>query len=147
MNIRQRRNMFRFICTSALTALLVACGNPGAERRIFVFTPVPYTVVPRDHCTSQLCPSAEFIDEDGEKYAADQVGILVQEDAEPHLQDLIDSYGFSVLTRYEQDLRDTVLLYVGVPAGAAPAARIFFASQEGVIYAELNGVARFLEQS
>ena len=141
MNTRLRRNTFRCVCVGALTALLVACGNPGAERKTFVFTPVPYTVVARDQCPD-TCPGAVFLDQDGEKYAADQLAVLVRADFEPQLQDFIELYGFTVFRRFEQELRDAILLYVEVPPGSVLAARALFSSEEGVVSVELNGYAR-----
>jgi hypothetical protein len=128
------------ITAFALSAM--GCGSPEPERREFVFTPVAY--MPRPLSTAcDLCGRGAACTADGQHYIADQVFVYVDADDEGEVLELLDSYGFTVLKRF--DLREEVSLVVNVPLGSVPAAMSFLSDEEAVKYTELSGIARFPE--
>lgn len=122
MNARQRRNMFWFICASALTALLAACGDPGAGNPRFTFDPVP--VVTSIHGTP-----VSFDPQNCAVFAAAEVEVHVEKDQVQEITDWASGYGFSLL--FEGGFSMAILIF-RVPEGSVPDAAELFAHQPGV---------------
>jgi len=123
---------------AAIVASAAACGSPDPERREFVFTPVPYTPIPRGpDCAA--CGKAHACTAAGEGYFADRVDMTVELSREGEVTQLLNSYGFEVLGRLERDDPDTVRMVIGVPPGSALAAAALLSEESGVLIADGAG--------
>ena len=130
-------------------SIVVACGSPDAPPREFVFTPVPYTVLPeeaRDQCRAPGCGEAVSAGESGLKYFADFVIVQVDEARERAFRKWADSYGFDVQHGLTNQVEGHVVLAVKVPRGSVPDAIRLIEDQPGVISAEPNSLGEPLAQ-
>jgi len=139
MNARLRRNTFWFICASALAALLVACGDPGAGNPRFTFDRVPVV-------TSIYGTPVSFDPQNCAVFAADEVQVLTAElDSVDQIKRWAVDHGFTLL-RENLGLSDALLLFQ-VPPGSVPEVEALFTRQPGVRAASRNLYLRFPEST
>lgn len=137
-----RRVMVVAILAAALFAF--GCGNPGPARGTFVFTPVPYTVVPAESGQPSF---AIGVDENGSKYQADILSVLVPKIDVDDFLDWLTEAGLEG-SRMDEELSDEnatraagrgieldqALVFVRVPLGSAPDAVDFINTWDGLEY-------------
>jgi len=114
------------IATLAIaTALAAACGSPSGDDAPFTYDPIPYTV------TSEFGTSvAVAFDDDGNKFRADSLSVLVRPERLHDFENWSERLGFrfgSVQTNV-----DITFVELLVPAGSAPDALTLVKEQDVV---------------
>jgi len=121
------------LALTTATLFAVACGNPGPTGDEFVFTPVPYTVLPAEPGET---PRVIAIDDDGEEYLAAELLVLLPRTELDGFLNWLDEVGFEGQRLGEDTssadatraadrgvILDKTTVLVRVPRGAAIAAR------------------------
>jgi hypothetical protein len=130
------------VALAAATLIITACSGDSGDSAIpFVFTPVPYTVVP-----GLIGPSDTIMS--GDRYA-DLVAVTLEPKKVEAFTKAVARYGFTVEEAYvctlPPELRSHcppwTSMYVRVPPGAAADAVPIIKEQPGVIEAYLTGFA------
>jgi len=120
------------IATLAIaTALAAACGSPSGDDAPFTYDPIPYTVV-----IERGTPIAIAVDENGDRYRADALSVLMKPEDMEAFSEWGKRYGFEVTEAVRYDRLGLVLAEVHVPPGSAPAALKLVRTQQ-VISADL----------
>jgi len=134
----RRTSILAFIAAALIAA---ACGSPSPEGDEFVFTPVPYTVVPTEPGEPTVVIA---LDKDGNEYLEGSVLVLVSRRELEGFTEWLDDIGLE-WRRLDEDHEELgarpALISVRVPLGAAPAAREFIRDRPGVEAVDLNHLA------
>jgi hypothetical protein len=114
----------------AVLMVAAACGSPDGDAPEFVYTPVPYTVIP----AQTRVPSYIVSERDGEVYQADKVLVAVAKEQREEFTEWLDDVGFGVGQIIDTPGADLpiVTVVVHVPPGSAPDAVEFIRPQLGV---------------
>jgi len=132
----------------AAAVIAAACGSPDPKVREFVFTPVPYTVLPAEPGET---PVVMAVDEDGNEYFAAELVVLIPRVELDDFLGWLDDVGLAG-QRLDADrtaaeatraaeagiVLDKALVFVKVPRGGAIAARDLLRTRPGLGDVELS---------
>ncbi len=132
----------------AAAAFAAACGNPGPTGNEFVFTPVPYTVLPAEPGET---PVVVALDDEGDVYYAAELSFLIDEDELSAFLEWLESVGLEGVRLDEERpaaertmaaergvTLDKAIVFVKVPRGGAIAARDLLRTRRGLEDVELD---------
>ena len=137
MNTRLRRNTFRCVCASALTALLAACGDPGSGTP-FTFNPLPLATLESGTLVS-FDPSTCSV------YVAGEALAIVEDEHVDDLRAWLIDENFTIISDMPSFALNVHTLLIGVPKGAEPDAARVIGVREGVVASDPNGVGKIPE--
>ncbi len=131
--------VFAFAVAAVLAA---ACGSPAPKTSEFVFTPVPYTVLPAEPGET---PVVVALDEDGSRYVEGGVVASLPRDDLSDFVEWLEDAGLE-WERIDTDRGEIdkelgindAILFVRVPLGTATQARDLIRSRPEVASADLN---------
>jgi hypothetical protein len=132
--------MLACILTAALAAASSGCRGESTPSK-FVYTPVPYTVVSPPPINGTPQPTLVIsIDDSGEPYSADLIGVTLDKPAKARFMRWANSLGFTDASNPEADDYpfDSIFVVVRVPPGSAPDALELIRKQPGVRTAGLS---------
>ncbi len=138
---------------TAATLFAAAWGNPGSTGDEFVFTPVPYTVLPAEPGET---PRVIAEDEDGEEYLAAELLVLLPRSELDGFLEWLEAVGFegqrlgedttgaAATSAAERGVAlDKATVLVRVPRGAAIAARTLILQEHEVDSVDLSRIYTF----
>lgn len=129
----------------ALALAAMACGSPDEPRREFVFTPIPYTVVPEDFgCGPPACGETIVPTGRGAIFT-DLAAVVVRVQDTADFKSWLAGYGFEVLDELRSSSGTNNYLMIRVPPGSVFAAIELMQAQRGVIAAEAAGTGGTLQ--
>jgi hypothetical protein len=127
-----------FWLVSVGAALFIfGCGGDEPAPKPFTYTAVPYTIVALPSGT----PIAVAISDDGDRFVANEVLVIVLLEAASDFEHDLTQVGFKVGTKTPLSHTDSEIQYVViVPDGAAPDALGAIETFRGVAHAKLNNL-------